>query len=105
MVEPLLWIHGGLSKLAPELAIDLEEAQTLSRRMVAYARHTSVNVDPKTKDLIALIFILMVMYSGRVGRINARRAAERKARAVNDTLRRDAAGNVINIDGTGIRGV
>lgn len=92
-----MWFHNDiLGRLAPEWRVDVSEAQTLADRLAAYLRHTSVRMDPKTKDLYLLIMVLVVMEGPRISRIQARRSMQKNA-AKMDQAARDAGGqpNVI----------
>lgn len=87
-----------LGKLAPEWNIDANEAQTLADRLAAYLRHTSVRMDPKTRDFYLLLTVLIVMEGPRIARIQARRSANKVAAKV-DAAAREMGGmpNVVPI--------
>lgn len=87
-----------LARLAPEFRIDDQEAAVLGLRLANYLRHTSVRMDPKTKDLYALIVILVLMEGPRIGRIRSRKAHERNM-AKAEAAAREAGGapNVIQM--------
>ena len=78
-----MFIHNDLlARLAPEFRIDTHEAGVLAERLAAYLRHTSIRMDPKTKDFYLLVSVLAIMEGPRVSRMMARKSAAREAAKV-----------------------
>lgn len=70
----------------------------MADRLAAYLRHTSVRMDPKTRDFYLLLTVLVVMEGPRIARIQARRSAQKVAAKV-DAAAREMGGqpNVVPI--------
>jgi hypothetical protein len=62
-----------------------------------YARHTTYQVNPRTRDLIALCGVALAIEGPRMVRVSARRKAEKAADRVNAAARAQANGNVVDI--------
>lgn len=80
-----------MAKLAPEFAIDLQEATQLAEAIVAYWKHTSYTIDPRTRDLMALIMTAGIIYVPRIGRVAARRKAEIRSAAHQSAMEKSAS--------------
>jgi hypothetical protein len=65
---------------APELELSETEAETVSKNIVAVARHYDLQQTAKATDWGNLVVSLGVVYGGRIIRISARKKAEGKAK-------------------------
>jgi uncharacterized Rossmann fold enzyme len=92
-----------MAKVAPEFAIDRSEAEALANSFCAYARHHNIVVDPRTRDLIALIGVVVAVEGPRLMRVSSRRSAAKRAARVDAAARAQAAGNVVEMGG--VRGI
>lgn len=84
--------HMMLARVIPEFALAPDEAQQLGEAICNYLRHTKVKVDPKTRDLGALVLCCAMIYGPRLLAASNRAAAQRAAR------KRGADDNIVPIN-------
>jgi hypothetical protein len=72
--------HMMVARVIPEFALDESEAQQLGEAIANYLRHTKVKVDPKTRDLGALVLCCAMIYGPRLIAASNRAAANRAAK-------------------------
>lgn len=96
-------VHATLARIAPEFAIDAQEAMALAKAIANYARHSGYTLDPRTRDLIALIGTICMIEGTRVIRVTTRRQSQRaQARAMAEAEKRQpTGGTVVEIGGAG----
>jgi hypothetical protein len=95
MVGPIMVVHTMLAKIAPEFAIGRDEAVAMSEAIANYARHTNYRMDPRTRDLGALILCVCAIEGPRLMRVTSRRRMEAQQARAEATVRQQAPGGTI----------
>jgi hypothetical protein len=62
----------------PEFFMTEGEASQLAEAIANYLRHSKVSVDPKTRDLCMLLFVIATLEGPRIMAVVKRRNAEKK---------------------------
>jgi hypothetical protein len=69
-----------VARVFPEFAITPDEAKQLADAICNYLRHTKIKVDPKTRDLWALILCVMMVEGTRALAVAQRLTGEKLAK-------------------------
>lgn len=88
-------IHTMLAKIAPEFAIGRDEAVAMSEAVANYARHTDYRMNPRTRDLGALILCVCAIEGPRLMRVTSRRRLEAQQAKAEASVRASAPGGTI----------
>jgi hypothetical protein len=88
-------VHTMLAKLAPEFAIGRDEAVAMSEAVANYARHTDYRMNPRTRDLGALILCVCAIEGPRLMRVTSRRRLEAQQAKAEASVRANAPGGTI----------
>ena len=82
--------HMMLAAKNPEFMISETEAKQLSEAIANYLRHSKIAVDPKTRDLGMLLFVVATIEGPRIIAMAARHSDERKRKAQEKAERQGA---------------
>lgn len=84
-----------LARAIPEFAISPDDAHTLAVAICNYARHTDYRMDPRTRDLGALILTLCMIEGPRIVRASTRRSAAKAAAKAHAEQAAGAGGGMV----------
>jgi hypothetical protein len=96
--------HMMVSRVIPEFAINEDQARALAVAVCNYLRHTKIKVDPKTRDLWALVWCVCMVEGPCVFMFLQRISHEAQARKANQAMRDSASGKIVPITPPGAPG-